>query len=100
MCSFGQWISYVTTLGTQFTLVLFTADRFLAVSKPIYYKLNLRSKLSYPVKAEVANVVVTSALVGGNYYVSQLEDGVCRYRSDLSTFWNQFYFHYTVTFLY
>ncbi len=100
LCGFGQWFSYVTTFATQYTLVLFTADRFLAVFRPIYYKTNLRKRLTYPIRAVVCNFAVTSALLAGNFSIFRLEDSVCRYRSDLSHFWNPFYFHYTVTFLY
>ncbi|XP_063719608.1 probable G-protein coupled receptor 139 [Symsagittifera roscoffensis] len=100
-CKVGQWVSYLTTFGTQFTLVLFTLDRFIAMCRPVYYNQNLKHNLTYPVKLTVATYAVTSLLLSGNLYVFRVEGELCcLLGSHLSATVHKLYSLYTATFLY
>ncbi|XP_075253208.1 uncharacterized protein LOC142345009 [Convolutriloba macropyga] len=99
-CKVGQWISYLTTFGTQLVLVLFTFDRLMAVVKPIYYNLKLKANLWYPVKASSAIYILISFLLAGNLYAFALEGGSCLMGSHLSPLMRNLYTLYTGTFLY
>ncbi|XP_075253381.1 uncharacterized protein LOC142345285 [Convolutriloba macropyga] len=99
-CKVGQWVSYLTTFATQYTLALFTLDRLLAIAKPIMYKQSLKDKLWYPVAATGVTYVVVSGLLCGNLWMFTLENGACLTDSSLSPTLQTFYFHYSVTFLY
>ena len=99
-CKVGQWVSYFTTFATQFTLCLFTFDRFLAIYKPMFYKQCLKDTLWYPVVATSVNFLLTAVLLSGNLLVFDLENGACVISSALSKTIQTFYFHYSVTFLY
>ena len=99
-CKVGQWVSYFTTFATQFTLCLFTFDRFLAIYKPMFYKQCLKDTLWYPVVSTSVNFLLTAVLLSGNLLVFDLENGACVISSALSKTIQTFYFHYSVTFLY